>query len=167
MTWTAPTVERTEPFRSMPEREMYEAWLDYHRQTLLWKCSGLTAEQLEVAGCPPSDLTLLGLVRHLARVEQFWFRRNLLGLADEAPVFDEPFDVAGADAEEVFATFHASVAAARAAAEGRSLDDTFTHIRHGTVLSLRWIYVHLIEEYARHNGHADLLREAVDGSVGD
>ena len=167
MTWTAPDVERSEPYEVLPERAMLDAWLDYHRQTLLWKCAGLTADQLTLRATPPSTLSLLGLVRHMAGVERFWFRRNLLG-EDIADMYDgdDEFDALGpADAEADFATFAAEVAVVRTAAASRSLDDTFR--RRDATLSLRWIYVHMIEEYARHNGHADLIREAIDGRVGD
>ena len=168
MTWTAPGVERTEPFEPLPERAMLQAWLDYHRLTLRWKCAGLTGEQLTLRTTPPSALSLLGLVRHMAEVERFWFRTNLAG--EQVPdLFEgedsfQVLDAAGAEAD--FATFDAEVTAARAVAAEHSLDDTFV-TRRGRTLSLRWTYVHMIEEYARHNGHADLIREAIDGSVGD
>lgn len=174
MTWTAPAVERTEPPYIADERTMLEAWLDHHRDTLLDKCAGLTADQLTVASAPPSNLTLLGLVRHMADVERAWFRRGVAG-EDVPPLFwgpdnrDGDFDdVATADAEADFATFRAEVEAARKAVAGRSLDDTFTHWRRRDIeISVRWAYVHMIEEYARHNGHADLLRERIDGTTDD
>jgi hypothetical protein len=173
MTWTAPTVERTNPAYVGGEREMLEAWLEYHRQTLLHKCSGLTDEQLKTANVEPSTLTLLGLVRHMGEVERWWFRRNVAGepvgdlfCSDERP--DGDFDdLAKADPEADFATYHAECAAARAAAAGRSLDETFRYPRRDADISLRWVYVHMIEEYARHNGHADLIRERIDGATGE
>jgi hypothetical protein len=82
--WTAPNVERHPPPRSAAEREMLEAWLDFHRETLLWKCSGLSADQLRRPAVEPSNLSLLGLVRHMTDVERSWFRRRLAGL--ELPV---------------------------------------------------------------------------------
>ena len=173
MTWTAPEVTRTEPPLVNGERESLDAWLDYHRQTLLWKCQGLTGEQLCQRAVSPSTMSLLGLVRHMAEVERAWFRLRFAGQAelglrycsDEYP--DGDFDLtdpAGAEAD--FAAFAQECAAAREAAAGRSLDDTIRHPRRG-VIDLRWVYTHMIEEYARHNGHADILREQIDGVTGD
>jgi len=171
MTWTAPTTVRMAEPRAGGEREQLEAWLDYQRQTLLLKCSGLTAEQLRQCAVPPSTLSLLGLVRHLADVERSWFRtrsggEGLAGRWATADNEDADFDdVETADPQEAFDAFDEEVAGARAAAAGRSLDDEFVH--RGETLTLRWVYLHMIEEYARHNGHADLLRERIDGSTGD
>jgi uncharacterized damage-inducible protein DinB len=176
MTWIAPKVDRTPTPKVADERTMLEGWLEHHRQTLVMKCAGLTEEQLKAATVEPSNLTLLGLVRHMAEVERWWFRRNAsgAGLSDiycsqESP--DGDFDdIAGADAEADFATLEREVAAARSAIAGRSLDDTFERRhRDGTTatFNVRWVYVHMIEEYARHNGHADLIRERIDGVTGD
>jgi uncharacterized damage-inducible protein DinB len=171
--WTAPQVKRTEPPSIAGEREMLETWLDYHRQTLLTKCAGLTAEQLKEHSVPASALTLLGMVRHMAEVERSWFRRRLSG-EDTGWIYcsddnlDGDFDdVAGADPAADFATLAREVELAKTAAAGRSLDDTFFHSRAQVEMSLRWVYVHMIEEYARHNGHADLIRESIDGAAGD
>lgn len=173
MTWTAPDVTRTkEPFVA-DERAMLEGWLTYHRETLLWKCRGLTADQLNLRSVEPSSLSLLGLVRHMAEVERWWFRRNFGGeqlpdiyCTEDSPDGDfDDLDTATADAD--FATFMSEIELARKAAAGRSLDDTFHHPRRNVEMSLRWVYVHMIEEYARHNGHADLIRERIDGVVGD
>lgn len=172
MTWTAPDVPRTEPHEPAPERAALQGWLDYHRATLRWKCAGLSGEQLVVRPVASSTLSLLGLVRHMAEVERAWFRRRLggqnLGLlycSDEFP--DGDFDLADpAAAEADFAAFEAECAAADDAARDRSLDDTFLS-RSGNTLDLRWIYLHMVEEYARHNGHADLIRELIDGVTGD
>jgi uncharacterized damage-inducible protein DinB len=167
-------IERTETPYVADERAMLEGWLDYHRQTLLLKCAGLTAEQLKTASVEPSNLTLLGLVRHMAYVERVWFRRGVAGedvpvlyCTDERPDADLE-DVADADAEADFATYTAELAAARAAAADRSLDDEFAGYRDGgtRTFSVRWAYIHMIEEYARHNGHADLVRERIDGATG-
>jgi uncharacterized damage-inducible protein DinB len=160
-----------EPFVA-DERTMLDSWLDWHRSTLVWKCAGLTGEQLVEQGSPPSNLSLLGLVRHMADVERSWFRSRFAGeavtpiyLREDAP--DAAFEEADPEwAEQDFARLADEQAASRRAVAGASLDDTFQHPRHGT-MQLRWIYVHMIEEYARHNGHADLLREAVDGVTGD
>jgi hypothetical protein len=120
---------------------------------------------------PTTNLSLLGLVRHLADVERSWFRRRLAG-EDAPPIFytqaqpdldiDPPPD---ADPDADFAAWRAEVAACDAAVAGRDLDDTF--VSRTDTLSLRWLYGHMIEEYARHNGHADLIRQAIDGATGE
>ncbi len=174
VTWTAPEVSRADPPTVAGEREALESWLDYHRATLLYKCQGLTGDQLARRAVQPSSLSLLGLVRHMAEVERWWFRRRFAGQRELGDLFcseqhpDGDFDFAeGSGAEADFATFTAECALAREAATGRSLDDTFRHPRRGTIIDLRWVYVHMIEEYARHNGHADILREQIDGVTGD
>jgi len=173
MTWIAPQVQRVEPDRPASERAALQSWLDYHRATLLFKCQDLTGEQLVQRTAEPSSLSLLGLVRHMADVERAWFRRrfgrqpDLPGLywSDAEP--DGDFDLAdAAGAEADFAAFEAECSLADEAAAGRSLDETFV-TRDGGTLDLRWIYLHMIEEYARHNGHADILREQLDGVTGD
>ena len=167
------TVERIDPPLVAQEREMLDAWLDYHRATLAVKCEGLTDDQLRTRAVPPSSLSLLGLVRHMGEVERVWFRRVLGGeqappryYSDENP--DGDFDdVAGAGVAEAFGYWRDECAHARErVAAAPSLDVTGTG-RDGERYSLRWIMVHMIEEYARHNGHADLLRERIDGAVGD
>lgn len=172
MSWIAPEVPREEPLQPAAERPSLEAWLEYHRATLLTKCAGLTAEQLKQRAVEPSNLSLLGLVRHMADVERSWFRRRFAGqdigyLYCEANPDGDFEDVDDADAEADFAAFLDEVAIARTCAEGHSLDERFTHARWGAELDLRWIYIHMIEEYARHNGHADFLRERIDGATGD
>jgi|SRR5579864_732730 len=170
--WTAPSVERHPAPLAASEREMLEAWLDFHRETLLWKCSGLTADQLRRQAVEPSNLSLLGLVRHMADVERSWFRRRVAG--EDLPAIyrtetdvDAAFEnVDAADAEHDLQTYQREVELARTAARGRQLDDTFVHPRHEVPMQVRWVYVHMIEEYARHNGHADLLRERIDGRKG-
>jgi uncharacterized damage-inducible protein DinB len=173
MPWTAPPVERHPAPWMGDEREMLAAWLDYHRQTLLWKCSGLSAEQLRQRAIEPSSLSLLGLVRHMAEVERAWFRRRVAG--EDLPYLyasetdpDGDFDhVETADAELDVATFQREVELARAAASTHQLNDTFIHPRHHARIQVRWVYLHMIEEYARHNGHADLLRQRIDGATGE
>jgi uncharacterized damage-inducible protein DinB len=171
--WTAPPVERVDPPYVADEREMLEAWLDFHRQTLLMKCAGLDSEQLKRRSAEPSTLTLLGLVRHMAQVERGWFREVARGEPDrwlfgsDDNVDGDFDDVDTADAVADFATFEAEVAAARTAVADLPLAVVVRHPRRDYELSLRWIYTHMIEEYARHNGHADLLRERIDGAVGD
>ena len=167
------TVERIDPPLVAQEREMLGAWLDYHRATLAVKCEGLTDDQLRAQAVPPSSLSLLGLVRHMGEVERSWFRRVLSGeqappryYSDENP--DGDFDdVADAVVADAFGYWRDECAYARErVAAAPSLDVTGTG-RQGEGYSLRWIMVHMIEEYARHNGHADLLRERIDGTVGD
>ncbi|MBV9256093.1 MAG: DinB family protein [Actinobacteria bacterium] len=167
-------VERTEPPFRLDERTMLEAWLEYHRATLELKCEGLSVEQLREQSVPPSSLSLLGLVRHMAEVERAWFRRTLadedvgyiyVSDDDEDADFD---DVPTANPDEAFATWRAECDHAREnAAAVDSLDAVGKRARRNGDVSLRWIYVHMIEEYARHNGHADLLRERIDGATGD
>ena len=120
---------------------------------------------------PTSKLSLHGLVRHMAEVERGWFQRTLAGDADASPIWSDPavedselVPLADADWEADLAAWRAECASSRVAAAARHLDDT--GLRRGEPCSLRWIYVHMIEEYARHNGHADLIRELIDGSVG-
>ena len=169
MTWKAPDVERPDGPLTGPERPMLQAFLDWQRATLLYKCAGLTGEQLAERTVPPSGLSLLGLVRHMTKVERAWFRQRFAG----EPV-DNPF---GADTSADFERTDPARAAADyarlteefkladAAVANASLDDAFTH--RGEVMSLRMIYLHMIEEYARHLGHADLLRERTDGATGE
>jgi Protein of unknown function (DUF664) len=171
--WTAPEIARADPPTVAQERQSLDSWLDYHRATLRYKCQGLTGDQLARRAAEPSSLSLLGLVRHMAEVERAWFRRRLGGQPELGYLFcsdqhpDGDFDFAepgGAEAD--FAVFTAECDLARAACAGRSLDDNFQAGR-GETIDLRWVYVHMIEEYARHNGHADLLRERIDGVTGD
>jgi len=150
---------------------MLESWLQFHRATLAMKCDGLSDEQLRDRAAPPSSLSLLGLVRHMADVELNWFRRVLSGedapglFWSEANPDGEFNDVDGASVEEGFTRWREECANARQVAGRMSLDDT--GVRRGERVSLRWVFVHMIEEYARHNGHADLLRERIDGVTGD
>ncbi|WP_327108532.1 DinB family protein [Nonomuraea glycinis] len=174
MTWTAPDVER-EPRRDMAcgEREMLDDWLKLRRVFLLRKCAGLTAEQLKTAAVEPSNLTLLGLLRHMTEVERFWFREKFLH--EDLPELhiteeyeDGDFDlVADADAEADYAAFLAETAACDAAVAGIDLDELADDPGAPTgKVSLRWVYIHLLEEYAQHTGHADLIRERIDGATG-
>ncbi|MEO7058846.1 MAG: DinB family protein [Lapillicoccus sp.] len=162
---------RPRPPRAGTERETLDGWVDFHRDTLMRKCAGLTDEQLKTAAVPPSTLTLLGLVRHMTEVDRGWF----LDYADggyPGPLYatdaDDDADwhgVPAADARADLARFLTETAAVREAVRDVSLDVVVSH--PGQDISLRWAYTHMIEEYARHNGHADLLREAIDGTVGD
>jgi len=163
---------RTEPDFLLDERAMLEQWLEFHRVTLLIKCEGLDDEQRKRRPVTTSNLSLHGLVRHMAEVERNWFQRVLLRAPDTPAIWFDPaiedselVPLDDADWDADLAAWHAQCDVSRAAAADRELDDT--GIRRGRPCSLRWIYVHMIEEYARHNGHADLIREMIDGSVGD
>lgn len=157
--------------RVADERTMYQNWLEFHRGTLLWKCAGLTDDQLKSSALSPSRLTLLGLVRHMTEVERVWFRVRALGqelpdlYSTEQDRDGEFDDVADAVVEQDLAMFRAECLDADEAVRTMDLEDTF--VLRNTPISLRWVYVHMIEEYARHNGHADLLRESLDGVTGD
>ncbi|WP_405550505.1 DinB family protein [Streptomyces microflavus] len=166
--------ERSEPAIDAAERPMLEGWLDYHRETLAMKCAGLTDAQLREASVPPSAFSLLGLVQHLAEVERFWFREILAGeeLPDLYSTEEDPdgdFTVAeSATWAGTESVWRAEIAAARRNAAAYGLDDLSRGVGSaGKPFNLPWIYAHMIEEYARHNGHADLVRERVDGATGD
>jgi uncharacterized damage-inducible protein DinB len=172
--WTAPAAERSDPARISGERTALEQWLDYHRATLLTKCTGLTGEQLKRRAVPPSTLSLLGLVRHLTEVERWWFRMHANGERLQFPYdpdqtgadFD---DLDGADPAADLAAYRGELELARAAVADKDLElvvpSKGDHPERRR--DVRWIFLHMIEEYARHNGHADLLREAIDGTTGD
>jgi hypothetical protein len=175
VTWTAPEVKRVDPDRISTERAALEQWLDYQRATLLMKCTGLTAQQLKQRSVPPSRLSLLGLVRHMTEVERWWFRMHAAqedGLKfpyDPDSVGLDFEDLDDADAAGNLDAFTEECAVCDDAVRARSLDDVVPSRgdHPERTRDLRWIYVHMIEEYARHNGHADLIREAIDGATGD
>lgn len=166
------TTERTEPPVTGPEREMLRAFLDFHRDTLAMKCEGLSDDQLREQSSPPSTLSLLGLVRHMAEVERTWFRRVING--EDLPLvwsdngdYQAAYDASQASVAGAFRAWQDEVEHARRierAAE--SLDVTGYQQRWDEDVSLRLVMYHLLHEYARHNGHADFLREAIDGTVG-
>lgn len=162
---------RAEPAYCLGERAMLEGWLEYHRLTLLLKCEGLTDAQRKARPVPSSLLSLHGLVRHMAEVERNWFERGLLQRADAPFIWhrhgvpdDELAPLDGADWTADVSAWQAECDRSRAAAAGKDLD--YQGSCEGRPLSLRWIYTHLTEEYARHNGHADLIRELIDGAAG-
>jgi uncharacterized damage-inducible protein DinB len=164
--------DRARPGQNAAELEMLTGWLEHHRRILIWKCEGLTAEQLRQHSVPPSTLSLLGLVRHMAEVERGWFQAVFLG--EDVPDLYEDSDggfehVEQADPAEAFAAFERECAVSRqVVAQAPSLDALSKPTSDAALQpwSLRWIVTHMIEEYARHNGHADLLRERVDGTTG-
>jgi uncharacterized damage-inducible protein DinB len=168
----APVIDdRTEVPRIGGERELLRAYLDFHRETLALKCAGLPDDDLR-RRTTPSSLSLLAIVRHMAEVERAWFRRVIDG--QDVPLvwspdgdFQVAYDAAEADPVEAFAAWEAEIAHSRrieAAAE--SFDVIGIDRRNGDEYALRRVMVHVIQEYARHNGHADVIREAIDGVVG-
>ncbi|MET0695718.1 MAG: DinB family protein [Propionibacteriaceae bacterium] len=171
MTWTAPTPPPlVDGPLTGPDRPMLEGFVAWQRHTLLSLCAGLTGEQLAARVIEPSQLSLLGLVRHLAKVERIWLRQRAAGLPIE-PLYDPAlgkdfdFDVLDPDrAPADFARYDQECRLGDAAVAELPFDHEF---RHGDdTYSLRLVYVHLITEYSRHNGHADLLRERLDGTTG-
>ena len=166
------TTERIGPPLRGNERETLRAFLDYHRATLETKCEGLTDEELRRRSSPPSTLSLLGLVRHMAEVERTWFRIVING--EDIPLvwsdqrdYQAAYDASAATRSEAFTAWRAEVEhARRIEQEAASLDVTGYQPRWEEHVSLRLVMLHLMHEYARHNGHADLLREAIDGTVG-
>jgi uncharacterized damage-inducible protein DinB len=154
------------------ERETLRAFLDYQRATLAMKCHGLSDDELRRQSSPPSALSLLALVRHMAEVERTWFRRVIDG-EDVAFVWSDQgdyqvaYDARTATRSEAFAAWETEVARSRdIEAAAPSLDVTGHFARWDEDVSLRLVMVHVLLEYARHNGHADFLREAIDGTVG-
>ncbi|RJL32147.1 DinB family protein [Bailinhaonella thermotolerans] len=166
------SVERVSPPLVGDEREMLRAYLDFHRATLAMKCEGLSDEELRRRSMPPSTLTLLGLVRHMAEVERHWFRRVIN--REEVPFvwsdkedFQEAYDASNATRAEAFEAWQTETEhSRRIEREAESLDVTGYVPKWESDVSLRLVMLHLIHEYARHNGHADFLREGIDGTVG-
>lgn len=154
------------------ERETLRAFLDFHRATLAMKCDDLSDEELRTRSMPPSTLSLLGLVRHMAEVERTWFRTVVNG--EDLPLVWSPegdyqaaYDPDGCTREEAFAAWRNEVEhARRIERQAESLDVPVFNKRWGREMSLRVVVLHMIDEYARHNGHADFLREGVDGTTG-
>ncbi|GIH76512.1 DinB family protein [Planobispora longispora] len=171
---------RPEPPLAADEAATLTGFLDYQRATLAWKCSGLDAAGLR-ATVGPSSMTLGGLLKHLSYVEDLWFSRWLHGRAPEPPwdavdwKTDPDWDwhsAAGDTPEQLHALWQGAVARSRSlvaeALAGGGLEQPARRSwPDGKTPSLRWILVHMIEEYARHNGHADLLREEADGLTGE
>ncbi|MEU4118801.1 DinB family protein [Kitasatospora sp. NPDC028055] len=164
------------PSPQADERTTLEGWLDFQRATLEHKVSGLDDGQVRTASVPPSTMTLLGLVQHLAEVERTWYQRVFAGQEVPPRYGPENPDGYGLDAArgmaQALADWRAEVERGRELTRGVPLDEAgplpapLAAVLGAETASLRWILVHLIEEYARHNGHADLLREALDGATG-
>jgi uncharacterized damage-inducible protein DinB len=168
------TDPRKDPPGQADERTTLTTFLRWHRDTLELKCAGLDPEALARRAVEPSTMSLLGLVRHMADVERGWFRRVLAG--QDAPSHfasaadrDGDFDNAVPDPEvvaEAWRVWRDEIAFAEQFVERAPTLDVSGNVSwHGTV-SLRWVLMHMVEEYARHNGHADLLRERIDGRLG-
>jgi len=165
-----PTPLPDQPSLVADERTTLEEFLGYYRSVFARKADGLTDEEARIPACPPSDLTVMGLVRHMADVERGWFRRGVID--EEAPPIYYSADDRDGDLrvgpddtlDEAMDTWRREVAAAEHNLSQVTLDDVD---QTGGTHSARWIVVHMIEEYARHCGHLDLLRQAIDGTVGD
>ncbi|MCT4357601.1 DinB family protein [Streptomyces sp. Je 1-79] len=166
---------RLQPPRTADERTTLTSMLQFQRDTLAMKCAGLTTEQLKERAIAPSGLSLVGLVRHAAEVERGWFRNVINGERSRSPWtpagstdwadFDvDDLDEAGVD--EAFAVWREECARARAVVDAADSLDDRGHLGEEEY-SLRYVIAHMIEEYARHNGHADLLRERIDGVTGE
>ncbi len=171
------TAARPMPPLDADERTTLASWLDFYRATLVQKCADLSEEGLRETSAAPSPITLLGLLQHLAEVERNWFRRVLA--QEDVPSFF-PSPPGGGDGDQgreggwqvaedatyaqALARWEGEVAVARENCAARALDDTSPFM--GAQVTLRWIYTHMIGEYARHCGHADLIRERVDGRTG-
>jgi uncharacterized damage-inducible protein DinB len=169
-TFSAPD-DRSVPFHG-DERAQLESWLTFYRETLLIKCDGLDAAQMKLRPVATSQLSLLGLIRHMTCVEQAWFDAIFSGVDVtwhyKQPGGDGDFrNLDDCDLEQVLANFRRVIASAHECARGRQLDEMAATLRHQHQVDLRWIYVHMIEEYARHCGHADILRELIDGVTGE
>lgn len=172
--------DRTDPPVNSDEAATLLGFLNYQRDTLRWKCSGLTPDQLSTA-LAPTTMTLAGLVKHLAVVEAGWLNQFFAGGVAKPSWFDDrdPDDrnwsftsAADATPDQLFAWFDESIAVsdqviADALAGPEGLATLSAEEEYGNQISLRWILCHLIEEYARHNGHADLIRESIDGATGE
>ncbi|MFG2040300.1 DinB family protein [Dactylosporangium sp. NPDC048998] len=171
MTWVAPPPPPFGGSLVAGERTLLEGFLDWQRAVLAAKCTGLTGAELAEVVAPPSTLSLLGLVRHLTDVELEWFHARFHGR--EVSYFykrpdarDAAFDeVDPEQAERDYERLLAQWRSSREAVAGNALDDAFIDTQRGP-MSLRAVYLHLIQEYARHNGHADVLRERIDGETG-
>ncbi|MCW2758792.1 MAG: hypothetical protein JWO46_2538 [Nocardioidaceae bacterium] len=167
---------RTDPPYAASEREQLVAYLDYHRETLRLKTAGLTTAQLQQT-LAPSEMTLGGMMKHCALNEVSWFAARFAGGVEGEPWdsvdwqadYDWDWHSAVDDSpEQIVALWESGVAQARDAIEGADLEALAQKpVRSGDHPNLRWILLHMIEEYARHNGHADLIRESIDGATGE
>ncbi len=163
---------RTAPPAVGEEREMLSAFLDWHRATFAAKCAGVPSGRHSERAVAPSTLSLHGLMRHLAGAERWWFRIQFAGesvpllyYSDDDP--EQDFDDLSGDPEVALDVWRTECQRSREiVSAAASLDEEGTKKSTGEPFSLRWLMLHLIEEYARHNGHADVLRERIDGAIG-
>lgn len=162
-----------EPPLQATEREMLVAFLDYYRAVLIDKASGLSDRQLNTP-LPPSPLTLGSIVHHLARVEHTWFHERFAGMPPTEPWSEHPrgdweFAVASSlGAQVILKRYRDEIDRSRRVVQASGIDATSQRTNsEGKPWSMRWILIHMIEETARHAGHADLIRESIDGEVGD
>ena len=153
------------------ERELLTTFLEFHRNALVRKCAGLGDAQLRARAIPSSGVSLIGLVRHLATVERWYFQSVIAG---ESPgsIYDydsdEAFrDVDAATGDATFAIWRAETEQSRRVTDAFDLEAVSAIPTEGLVVTLRWVLVHMIDEYARHLGHADMVREAIDGVTGE
>lgn len=162
---------RTRPPFVGNEKEMLLGFLDFQRETAIWKLQGLSEEQARQT-LGPSSLTLIGIVNHLAFVERAWFRSSLVGedldaagVPDRADLYWDVSD--GTTIEDIISTYREEISRSNAIIAEHGLDDLAVKPRRNRPpLSLRWIMLHMIEEVARHCGHMDLIRESIDGQTG-
>ena len=170
--WTYLAPDRFEEQIRGDERAQLDQWLDFYRSTLLVKCDGLNVEHLQERPIATSRLSLLGLVQHMALVEMYWFEEIFAGhdLANFFGDNDDPDadfnDVDSHSPEEIFALFTTATASSRIIGRSFDLAAMGKRLRRGREVDLRWIYLHMIEEYGRHCGHADIIREIIDGTTG-
>ncbi len=165
--------DRARPSPVGDEREVLAGLLDYYRRTFELKCAGLSQEQMSQRALPPSDLSLHGLVRHLGAVERWWFRIQLAGETDLPMLYysdddpDQDFEDLGGDVDEALTVWRRECQMSREiVARAPSLDVTGSRFGTGEPFTLRWLLAYLLAEYAQHCGHADLLRERIDGRTG-
>jgi uncharacterized damage-inducible protein DinB len=165
--------ERPKPLLKGGEREQLQSWLAFYRATLLKKCSGLSFADLCRRPVESSDLSLLGMLRHMTFVEQVWFDRRFAG-NDVVEYYKRPdnreaewTELDSATLDDVVASFNRACETSDELARGHELEEIVKQPgADRDPVDLRWIYLHMIEEYARHCGHADIIRELVDGTTG-
>jgi hypothetical protein len=153
------------------DRELLVAYLEHHRATFALKCSGLSDAELSRRSMPPSTLSLHGLLRHLTGVERWWFQINFAG--DDVPMLyysdaepDQDFERLDGDVAQAWEQWRQECERSREIVAAHDLDDMGTRVRDGAEFSLRSALLKMVAEYAQHNGHADLLREGIDGATG-
>lgn len=174
--WTTPENDPRTAGNPVGEKATYREYLENYRLTVGMKCDGLDADQLARRSVPPSTMSLLGLIRHLAQMENHWFQRVLQGRTDGPRLYkraDDPdWDFTGAAPDptvvkDAFATWQAEIAKTDEWLDDLGDSDLGREVPAGDgTIAIRDVLVHVIEEYARHAGHVDLLRECIDGRTG-